>query len=75
MSGGTEHGVKWEINDSKFDPVVINVESLSTGIKETVVHNCSYKPIFGYDVFDINDIESKLDKLIEKYANDGYKSE
>ena len=74
MSNGIEHGVKWEIDDSKFDPVIINVESLSSGEKETVIHNCAYRPIFGYDTSDINDVEIKLDKLIEKYSNDGYKA-
>lgn len=30
MNSGIEYGVKWEIDDSKFDPIIINVESLST---------------------------------------------
>lgn len=69
---GTEHGVQWEVDKTKFDPIIITVKSLTTNQKETVVYNCEYKPIFGYDVLDNANVEKILDDLIVKYANDGY---
>lgn len=72
ITTGTEHGVEWKIDSSKFDPVVITVKSLTTGEEETKVYNCQYIPIFGYDVADNASIEKILDDLIVKYANDGY---
>lgn len=73
ITTGTEHGVEWKIDSSKFDPVIISVKSLTTGEEETKVYNCQHRPIFGYDVADNANIEKILDDLIIKYANDGYK--
>lgn len=73
ITTGTEHGVEWKIDSSKFDPVIITVKSLATGEEETKVYNRQYRPIFGYDVADNANIEKILDDLIIKYANDGYK--
>lgn len=70
---GTEHGVEWKIDSTKYDPVIISVKSLTTGEEETEIYECNYRPIFGYDVLDNSNIEEILDKLIVKYANDGYK--
>lgn len=47
---GTEHGVEWEIDSSKYDPIIVSVKSLATGEGETREYNCTRKPIFGYDV-------------------------
>lgn len=69
---GTEHGVEWKVDESKFDPVIIYVKSIETGKEETKVYNCVYRPIFGYDVGDVANIEKILNDLIIKYANDGY---
>lgn len=73
ITTGTERGVEWKIDSSKFDPVIISVKSLTTGEEETKVYNCQHRPIFGYDVADKANIEKILDDLIIKYANDGYK--
>lgn len=70
---GTEHGVEWKIDSSKFDPVIISVKELSTGNEEIKHYNCEHRPIFGYDVSDVANINKILDDLIVKYANDGYK--
>ena len=72
INTGIEHGVKWEIDMSKFDPIVISVKNIKTGKKENKVYNCIYKPICGYDILDIQNIEKILDDLIIKYANDNY---
>lgn len=69
---GTEHGVEWKIDSSKFDPIVITVKSLSTGEEESKVYYCQHRPIFGYDVEDNANVEKILDELISKYADDGY---
>lgn len=65
---GFENGVEWEVDKSKFDPVVIIVKNRNTGKGENVVYNCQYSPIFGYDISDTNEIERILDNLINKYA-------
>ena len=31
ITTGTEHGVEWKIDSSKFDPVIISAKSLTTG--------------------------------------------
>lgn len=72
ITTGTEHGVEWKVDKSKFDPIIISVKSLTTGEEETEVYNCMYRPIFGYDVGDSENMEKILDDLIIKYANDGY---
>lgn len=66
---GFENGVDWEVDKSKFDPVVIIVKNRNTGNGERVVYNCQYKPIFGYDISDTNEIERILDNLINKYSD------
>lgn len=66
---GFENGVDWEVDKSKFDPVVIIVKNRNTGKGENVVYNCQYRPIFGYDISDTNEIERILDNLINKYAD------
>lgn len=66
---GFENGVDWEVDKSKFDPVVIIVKNRNTGKGENVVYNCQYRPIFGYDISDTNEIEIILDNLINKYAD------
>ena len=66
---GYEKGVDWQVDKSKFDPVVITVKNRNTGCGESVVYNCEYRPIFGYDVFDDNEIERILDDLINKYSD------
>ena len=66
---GFENGVDWEVDKSKFDPVVIIVKNRNTGKGENVVYNCQYRPIFGYDISDTNEIERILDSLINKYAD------
>lgn len=66
---GHEKGVDWEVDKSKFDPVVITVKNINTGCGERVVYNCEYRPIFGYDVCDDNEIERILDDLINKYSD------
>ena len=66
---GFENGVDWEIDMSKFDPVFIIVKNRSTGKGENVIYNCQYRPIFGYDISDTNEINIILDNLINKYAN------
>lgn len=71
---GTEHGVEWMIDERKFDPILITVKSINTGKGETVSHKCYHRPLFGYDVGDVQAVEDILDKLIVKYANDGYKA-
>lgn len=65
---GTKNGVNWIIDERKHDPVIITVCKISTGESESIVHNCIYPPIFGYDVLDCELIEEKLDELIEKYS-------
>lgn len=75
ITTGTEHGVDWKVDKSKFDPVIISVKSLTTGEEETKVYNCLYRPIFGYDVSDNANIEKILDDLIIKYADDEYGKE
>ena len=72
MYNGTEHGVEWVVDKSKFDPITIKVKSLTTGEEEEVVYNCQHKPIFGYDSADVEEAEKILDRLIVKHANDGY---
>lgn len=66
---GFENGVDWEVDKSKFDPVVIIVKNRNTGKGENVVYNCQYRPIFGYDISDTNEIERILDNLINKYSD------
>lgn len=75
IQAGTEHGVEWKIDSSKFDPIIISVKSLATGQGETREYNCTRKPIFGYDVEDTANVEKILDELIAKYADDGYGKE
>ena len=73
VTKGTEHGVEWEIDATKFDPVIISVKSIKTGKEEKEIYKCQYKPIFGYDVCDTQEVNKILDDLIVKYADDGYK--
>lgn len=69
---GTELGVEWEIDSSKYDPIIVSVKSLATGEGETREYNCTRKPIFGYDVEDTTNVKKILGELIAKYADDGY---
>lgn len=73
VSQGFEHGVHYFIDSTHFDPIVI-ICFTENGEYESCVHNCMYKPIFGYDIADRNEVEKILDRLIAKYANDGYNS-
>lgn len=41
---GTEHGVEWKIDSSKYDPIIVSVKSLATGEVETREYNCTRKP-------------------------------
>lgn len=69
---GTEHGIEWEIDATKFDPILIIAKKTKTGEEERVIYQCQHKPIFGYDVDDVQAVEQILDDLIVKYADDGY---
>jgi hypothetical protein len=66
---GFENGVDWEVDKSKFDPIIIIVKNRNTGNGEKVVYNCQYRPIFGYDISDTNEVEIILDNLINKYSD------
>lgn len=72
IQAGTEHGVEWKIDSSKYDTIIVSVKSLAIGEGETREYKCTRKPIFGYDVEDTANVEKILDELIAKYADDGY---
>lgn len=68
IKSGEENGVKWSVDESGIDTVVITVEKISTGEIESFSYKCQHMPIFGYDVLDCQLIEEKLDELIKKYS-------
>lgn len=67
---GTEQGVNWEIDESKFNPIMISVYQIDKPeVGETIIHQLNIpSAIFGYDCLDISIVNDKLDKLIKKYA-------
>lgn len=67
---GTEQGVNWEIDESKFNPIVISVYQIDKPeVGETITHSLEYpNAIFGYDCMDVSIVNNKLDELIKKYA-------
>lgn len=68
---GTEQGVNWEIDDSKFNPIIISVYRVDDSeIGETIEHQLTVpNAIFGYDCLDISFVNKKLDDLINKYKS------
>jgi hypothetical protein len=66
----TEKNIIWEVNAKDVNPIVINIYNLKNELLETYIHELLYpRPVFGYDVSDVQYIESKLDELIEKHQN------
>lgn len=64
---GEENGVTWSIDSSKFNPIIIKVRN-SNDEEETYNHKLLHpNAIFGYDVSDIEEVNSQLDRLIQKY--------
>ena len=68
---GKEHGTKWEIewNGRK---IKISVSKEDDSETETREYECQYPILFGYDVYDCEQVERILDEMIVKHANDGY---
>lgn len=63
---GNENGVYWFL-DWKGDSIVIHAEkecNPNEYLEEE--YEFQYRPIFGFDVFDVTYVENKLDEFIKK---------
>ena len=60
---GEENDIKWEVDASRYDPIIIKVWNVKTGAKREEVYNCMHAPIFGYDMDEVNKL---LDRMIKE---------
>ena len=68
IESGEERGVVWRVDTLSYDPILVTVTS-AKGSK-TVEVKCWHKPIFGYDIDDLQRVEEVLDRLINEYATE-----
>lgn len=54
--------------DEKGDAFVITVRNINTQEIATETYTCQYKPIFGYDVCDIQQVENITEKIMAKMS-------
>lgn len=59
----TEGNVKYII-DPKGDDIYLNVINLITNKEINYKYECIRQPIFGYDWEDVQDVNKKLDEMI-----------
>lgn len=59
---GTEGNITWELNGGgRF----IEIKVSNGFLTETETYECVYEPIFGYDGYDVNSINERLDEMIK----------
>lgn len=63
---GFENGVEWKVDDSQFNPIIIEAKSSKGERRE--VYQCWHEPIFGYDVDDTANVNRILDRFIKELA-------
>lgn len=63
---GEENDIKWEVDASRYNPIIIKVWNVKTGAKREEVYNCMHTPIFGYDADDMDEVNKLLDRMIKE---------
>ena len=60
---GQEGSVKF-LFDPVGDIVKLHVKNIDTGREISHEYKCMYKPIFGHDAADVQQVEAKMDEMI-----------
>jgi len=62
---GTEGNITYEVIENG-DIINITVKNTDTNVCKHLEYECNYRPIFGYDVEDIYNVNIELDKMIDE---------
>ena len=65
LAEGSKNGLSWSL-DAKGMCIYIKVVQDSTNKEFIKKYQCQYEPTWGYDVFDVNEVNKILDEMIEE---------
>jgi len=61
---GQEGNIKFSV-DPRATTIFIMAENIETNKKEEFLYTCEYPSLFGFDCMDVENVNRKLDKMIE----------
>lgn len=66
----TEGNIIWEVTEA-CNPVTISIYNADNGVLlEERTYNCEHEPIFGFDWYDVSQINVILDEMVAKYKKE-----